>query len=49
MAARLDEKCCGSDNDDDEIDIAREYIDPAVGSVINNILFGYGFDGVNFW
>ena len=46
MAARLDQKCCSGDNNDDEIDIAREYIDPAVGSVINNILFGYSFEGV---
>ena len=47
MADRLDEKCSLTENNDcEEIDIAREYIDPAVGSVINNILFGYSFEGV---
>ena len=46
MAAKIDQKCIENGTDFVEIDIARECIDPAVGSVINNILFGYRFDKV---
>ena len=44
MAAKLDASC--ADDFTDEIDIASKFIDPAIGSIINNILFGYRFDGV---
>lgn len=46
MAAKIDQKCNENDTDYVEMDLACECIDPAVGSVINNILFGYRFDKV---
>ena len=49
MAAKIDQKCSENGNDFVEMNIAHNYIDPAVGSVINNILFGYRFDGVIFF
>ena len=45
MFKRLDSKLA-EDGPNSEIEIAQ-LIDPAVGSVINNILFGYRFDDVS--
>ena len=46
MASKIDQKCNEYGIDFAEIDIVHDCIDPAVGSVINNILFGYRFDKV---
>ena len=48
MAAKIDQICSENGTAFVEMDIAHDCIDPAVGSVINNILFGYRFDGVVF-
>ena len=46
MASKIDQKCNENGVDFVEMDIANDCIDPAIGSVINSIIFGYRFGKV---
>jgi hypothetical protein len=53
MAGKLDEVIASSSGKEEdqvpEVEVVKRFIDPAIGSIINNILFGYRFDGVLFF